>query len=123
MQFAGGENMEIKIQKIIKQKREEHQMLQEDLAKRLGVTPSAVSSWERGRTEPNMIMVDKMCNLFGCTYEELIYGKKLPQVDYTVTLSNEEKILIELYRKSDNDARFLAQSTLLNNIMKKDEDK
>lgn len=107
--------MEIKIQKIIKQKREERQMLQEDLAKLLGVSPAAVSSWERGRTEPNMGMVAKMCEVFNCTTSELVYGEKVqPEFDYSVGLTNEEKLLIEIYRKADNSARYAALQRLMN---------
>lgn len=107
--------MEVKIQKIIKQKREERQMLQEDLAKLLGVSPAAVSSWERGRTEPNMGMVAKMCEIFNCTTSELVYGTDSPSVvNHSVGLTNEEKYLIEIYRKADNSARYSALQQLMN---------
>lgn len=110
---------EIKIAKMIKSKREEKQLMQEDLSKVLGVTPSAISGWERGRTEPNMGQIAKMCELFGCSINELVYGHEAPQVDYTVSLSHDEKILIELFRRADDDSRIKAERELMDSIMRK----
>ncbi len=111
--------MEIKLARNIKNKREERQMMQEDLAKALGVATSTISSWECGRTEPNMVMFSKMCDIFKCTEEELLYGAKAPAVDYVASLSNEERYLIEIYRESDNAARYAALQQLMNHLAQK----
>ena len=51
---------------------------QSELAGKLNVSHATVSSWETGRTEPNMGMVEKMCGVFGCSKSELIDGSISP---------------------------------------------
>ena len=60
------------IGKAIKRLREERGMLQSELAKKIGVSNKAVSSWESGRTEPNLNMIKQICNVFGVTYNTLL---------------------------------------------------
>ena len=47
-------------------------MEQAELAERLHISNKTISSWECGRTEPKMGMVEEMCRIFGCTKDELI---------------------------------------------------
>lgn len=49
-------------------------MTQETLARLLCVTDSTVSSWERGRTEPDLTAIMMMANLFNVTLKFLITG-------------------------------------------------
>lgn len=53
------------IGKNIKYYREEHNLTQTELAKRIGVTDKAVSTWENGTREPRMGVIDAMSALFG----------------------------------------------------------
>lgn len=48
----------------IKTLRKEHKMTQEDLAKKVGVAPTAVSAWERDANKPLMDKVMIMADLF-----------------------------------------------------------
>lgn len=68
--------MSSKISKNIKQLRNEHSMTQDVLAEKLCVTRQAISSWENDRTQPDVMMVEKLSEIFGCSIEEVIYGKK-----------------------------------------------
>lgn len=61
----------MKITNNIKEMREKHDMFQSDLAKLLNVDSTTVSSWERGRTEPSMEMVKRMCEVFHCNVSDL----------------------------------------------------
>ncbi len=65
-----------RISKNIKQLRTERGMTQEELAEKLFVTRQAVSSWENGRTQPDIYMLGKLRTVFGVSIEELLYGKK-----------------------------------------------
>lgn len=47
-------------------------MEQADLAAKLHISNKTISSWECGRTEPKMGMVEAMCQIFGCTKDDLI---------------------------------------------------
>ena len=80
---------------------------QTDLGRALNVTGATVSSWEQNRTEPNMEQSLKMAHIFGCTLEELFNSSP---VDYTVT--EEEEILIESYRKSDEQTKEMVKRIL-----------
>lgn len=56
----------------IKRVRTEKHMDQKDLADKLNVSNKTVSSWECGRTEPKMGMIEKLCQALGCTKADLI---------------------------------------------------
>jgi transcriptional regulator with XRE-family HTH domain len=47
-------------------------MTQEDLAEKLDVSRQTVSKWESDSTYPEMEKVIALCNLFGCTMDQLI---------------------------------------------------
>lgn len=65
-----------KISKNIKRLRMLQNMSQEELAQKLFVSRQAVSSWENGRTQPDLEMIQKLAELFGVQVEELLYGEK-----------------------------------------------
>lgn len=64
-----------KISKCIKKLRIEKNLTQEAVANQLFVTRQTVSSWESGRTEPDIETLCKLSELFGVEVEELIYGR------------------------------------------------
>ncbi len=43
---------------------------------KLGVVESCYANWEQGRTEPNIEMLRKLCELFDVCIDELINGSK-----------------------------------------------
>lgn len=47
-------------------------MTQETLAKKLGVSTNNIGHWEKGRTEPNIDMLLKICEVLNVTIDELI---------------------------------------------------
>jgi len=49
-------------------------MTQEQLAMLLGVSRQSVSKWEAERAYPEMDKLLKICDLFGCTLDELVTG-------------------------------------------------
>lgn len=55
--------------------RKEKEMTQEQLASRLGVTPQAISKWERGAGYPDMELLYYLCELLDCSADGLI-GRK-----------------------------------------------
>ena len=62
--------------KNIKKSREEQEMTQEELAEQLHVTRQTVSSWETGRTEPDIETLQQISDCLDVTVEELIYDEK-----------------------------------------------
>ncbi|MCR5450666.1 MAG: helix-turn-helix transcriptional regulator [Solobacterium sp.] len=56
----------------LKKIREAHNLSQDELGERLGVSGKTVSSWEINRTEPNMGNVQKIADMFSVTTDSLI---------------------------------------------------
>lgn len=61
----------------IKKLRENHKLTQDELGNKLGISGKTVSSWENGRSEPKMGMVEKMANIFGCKKSDIIDEEEL----------------------------------------------
>jgi transcriptional regulator with XRE-family HTH domain len=51
-------------------------MSQEEFASRIGVSRQAVSKWELDKAYPDLDKLVDICEFFGITMDELIYGKK-----------------------------------------------
>ena len=62
------------ISKNIEMFRKRNKITQKELSQRLNVSDKTVSSWESGRTEPNIGMIEALCKIFDCTKSELIDG-------------------------------------------------
>ena len=60
------------INKNIKTFRRSHDMTQEQLADYMGVSVSAVSQWELGKTMPDITIIPSLCALFRVTSDELL---------------------------------------------------
>lgn len=56
----------------IKKERENLGLSREDLAKKLGVSYSAIAMYEQGNREPNNELILEMCKIFDCTADYLI---------------------------------------------------
>jgi len=60
----------------IKKLREEKGMTQDELAEQLNVTRQAVSSWETGKTQPDIETLTRLAEIFDVSVERIIYGKE-----------------------------------------------
>jgi transcriptional regulator with XRE-family HTH domain len=63
------------VSKNIKRLRNEAGMSQETLAEKLSVTRQTVSSWETGRTQPDLETLAAIGEALGSDVTGLIYGK------------------------------------------------
>lgn len=61
--------------KNLKAARNEVGMTQKQVAEHLGVVESCYANWEQGRTEPNIAMLRKLCELFDISLDELVNGQ------------------------------------------------
>ena len=73
------------ISKVIKQKRIEKQLTQEDLAEMLLVSKKTISNWENGRTIPDTENLIQFAKLFDLSLDNILLG--------------EEKIMVKNYGK------------------------
>ncbi len=56
--------------------RKKHNLSQEELAERLGVSRQAVSKWERSEASPDTDNLIALAKIYGLSLDELIYGEK-----------------------------------------------
>lgn len=91
---------------VIKRFRKSKEWNQKQLAEKLNVSNRTISSWEKNRTEPNMEMIEKMCELFGCSKSEFFQETKHITTDIEVILKDQNlgKIIIEV--PPENEALF-----------------
>jgi DNA-binding XRE family transcriptional regulator len=47
---------------------------QEYVANELNVTKKTVGSWEMGKTMPKIDKIEKLCSLYGCSYDDIIWN-------------------------------------------------
>ena len=57
---------------MLREKRIEKGLTQEDLAVRIGVTGQAVGKWERDECYPDITLLPGLAKIFGVTVDELI---------------------------------------------------
>lgn len=86
----------------IRKLRQENKLNQADLGKLLNVSNKTISSWEKGRTEPDMKMINAMCDIFHCGYSEFMRGEPSP---HSLDLSSLERDIIIAYRQADDGIR------------------
>lgn len=57
-------------------RREIANLNQSDIAKALGVTTQAVSTWEKGKAQPSLTpyQTQQLCLILGITFDELVKG-------------------------------------------------
>ncbi len=65
-----------KVSKNIKKFRTDIGLTQDMLAEKIHVTRQTVSSWENGRTQPDIEMLEQLAQTLNIGIEELIYGEK-----------------------------------------------
>lgn len=90
----------MEISKQIRKKRTDAGLQQKELADKLHVSQRTISSWEVGRTEPNMGMVNKMCEIFGCSLSELVGRYNEP--DFIVYTPDGKDILATIERNMES---------------------
>ena len=65
----------------IAQLRRDQGLTQEMLAQRMGVSPQAVSKWERGLACPNPVWLDDLADVLGTSIDSLLTGKQQKEKD------------------------------------------
>lgn len=82
----------------IRTRREDMGMTQSELAKKIGKSFRTVQSWERDESYPNAEMVWALCEVFGCTPNDLLgWYDEHPRED-APQLARDEAALLADYR-------------------------
>ncbi len=62
----------MKITNNVKKLRQAAGMTQADLASRLGITTPSITKWEKGRSNPDLLNVFRMTEIFECSVNDII---------------------------------------------------
>lgn len=94
------------ISRMIRYYMEITNMNQNELARRMNVSPSAVSAWLLDQKIPRMSKIDQMCEIFGCTRNDLL--GVVVESEY----SAEERSILEMYRKASDQKKHIVYMIL-----------
>ncbi len=83
--------MDKNIGNIICSRRQSKNMTQEEFASKLGVTPQAVSKWERGNGLPDISLISGICNILGINANILLGIKSGIAENNDITAESEIK--------------------------------
>ena len=90
-------NQEV-IGNFIAECRKEKNMIQQELADKLGVTDRAISHWENGRRLPDYSLLKDLCDVLSISINELFSGEKISKEDYeTKAEENMSKLINDNY--------------------------
>ena len=81
----------------ISEYRQNNNMTQEELAMRLGVTPQAVSKWERGQSYPDVWLLKDICTVLDVSADSLLGNER-----QKISEDGDEKIQREIWRNLQN---------------------
>ena len=68
---------QVKIGRLIADRRKTAKLTQLQLAEKLGITDKAISKWERGLTMPDTSIMLELCDILGISVNELLSGEKI----------------------------------------------
>ena len=96
----------------LKHLREAREMTQADLAKLVSVTPKAISFYENGEREFPFEILLKFADIFRVTTDYILRGTSNVTAIVTDEITDEERGVIEQYRRLSREDRELVQTIL-----------
>ena len=72
--YRGGEVNDMTISQNLKDLRRLSGMTQEQVARQVGLTRQAISSYESGRTQPDLAMLEQLAEVYGVEITDVLYG-------------------------------------------------
>ncbi|MBE6003763.1 MAG: helix-turn-helix transcriptional regulator [Lachnospiraceae bacterium] len=94
---------------LIANYRKEHGMTQKELGELLDLSAKSISSWETGRSEPNMGQAYELARILGFNVFELMNPPQMPNEQL---LKRELIALTEAYKKADETTREMVKRIL-----------
>ena len=91
----------------LKNLRMQNNLSQQQLAKTLGIKQNTLSNYENGITQPDLNLIIKISDFFGCSIDYLL-GHQTKNLIYSETLTPIQQKLMELIKKlNDEQGLFL----------------
>lgn len=85
-------------------------MNQVQLAKRLGITKSAVNSWETGTNSPSLSYIIKLAQIFGVSTDYLLGVNERLTVDITSLDEEQKQAVIFMIKLFERDNAAIAEN-------------
>ena len=77
--------------------RKKNQYTQEALAQEIGVSEKTISSWETGRTQPDVELLKTLAALYGISIDELVYGSRAKRYQsFSEMITENEDLLFRI---------------------------
>lgn len=73
MEREGGERMKVSLKAM----RVNANLKQTEVARQLGISTLTLQSWENDKTSPKVNQLMKLCEIYGCTLDDIFLSKKL----------------------------------------------
>ncbi len=111
------EHINMSIGEVLKERRIELSVKQEDLAERMNVTVQTVSKWERGLTEPKASQVAELAKILELSEQEICQGERkshgsIDPFEFVKIVSScikdvsETELILTIYDALDNPEMF-----------------
>ncbi|CAH1856564.1 helix-turn-helix domain-containing protein [Convivina intestini] len=94
----------------IKQLRTEQGLTQQGLADKMHVSRQTVSTWETGKNDPNLDILRELSQLFGVSFEKLVFGEE-------ITMKPEKTIAEKVDQDLINKGRYKKIALILGSIV------
>lgn len=95
--------------------RKEKGLSQEEFAELLHVSRQTISRWETSQTTPDLLSIEKMCDIFHLSYDELLdhqkSGSKKKYFSYLMILPFVCLFIISFFLPSNNDQNMTSTIT------------
>ncbi len=85
--------MTIEVANRLYELRKKHNLSQEELAEKLGVSRQAVSKWERSEASPDTDNLIALAKIYGLSLDELLYGEKQTDEEHSEQTSDGEQYI------------------------------
>lgn len=85
---------------LLKTARTAKNLTQRDVAQKLGVKDNTISNWEKGKTEPDIEIFIRLCEIYGVDFAELLEVAYRPRKNET-SFTPREQNHIKKYRVLD----------------------
>ena len=89
---------QIKIGKLISERRKLKMLTQAQLAEILNITDRAVSKWETGKSMPDASIMLELCNILEISVNDLLNGEVVTMNNYD---SKQEQILLDFVKQKE----------------------
>lgn len=92
---------------MLKEMRERTGMNQKEAAEKIGITPQGWNGWELGKRKLNLMDACKVCDILGCSLDELA-GREWPPAGQTHphdALAPDERLVLDAMGRVNEDGR------------------